>query len=147
MSMTLNTKRWEGFLRALDQESVKEFRKGFRQSANVLKKRFQADWSGGALRRRTGRSAKSFRVSVISTRGLLRGRPITASVFSRYFAVRFHERGYDLYKGKKGRGGTFIRHIPGKHIVERRTEAYSDEHKRHMENTMVTLIRRATGKP
>lgn len=140
-AFTLDSRKWEAFIRGLDRQSVNEFRKGLRKSASALRKAIRADWSG-ILQRRTGKSWRSITQRIVSTARLMSGRPIEGRVSSRRFTVRLHEKGYDL---KRTKGGPVIKHIPGKNIFEHRTNAHTQIHRRIMEETIRGLVRRVTG--
>ena len=143
----LDSKKWEAFIRGLDRQSVNEFRKGLRKSTSLLRKNIQADWSGGRIGRRTGKSRRSITQRIVSTSRLMSGRPIIGTVEAvrrkgnKAHVVRFHEHGYNLRRTK---GGPVIRFIPGKHIVENRTDEHNQVHRRIMEETIRGLIRRVT---
>lgn len=136
----LDSSKWEAFLRGLDRASLNEFRKGLRRSSRELQKAIRLDWSGGLFQRRTGRSAKSIRLRVPTVNKILSGRPIESQVFSKRFVIRLHESGYDF---KRTRGGRIVKHMPGRHSFETRTHDHADRHKRIMEETIYTLIRKA----
>jgi len=139
--VTLDVSKWEAFIRGLDKESLSEFRKGARRSARELQKTIRADWSGGVLQRRTGKSAKSILLRVPTVRNILSGRPIESRIASRWFVVRLHESGYDF---RRTRGGRTIKQIPGKNIFKTRTEGHERKHKQIMEETIKALIQKVT---